>query len=200
MGKMIVAVGSLNPVKIRSVSRVLSRFYDVEVRPVSVEVSIPRQPIGILDVLLGSLERAYKSLELVESASWGIGIEAGPIEFYSSSGFLEAQVAVIIDRLCRVSVGLSPSFELRPEIVKLMVSGVELSQVEVIPRGLGDIGEHIGYIGYVTRGYITRQVLTEMAIAMALTPRLQNAEWLMDINTLLSNMNIIKRYECFNHI
>jgi inosine/xanthosine triphosphatase len=194
--KTVIAIGSLNPLKVRSVRRVFSRFADVEVVAVNVPTSIPRQPVGSRDIVLGALERALGALNLVPEASLSVGIEAGPMEFYCRAGFLETQVAVIIDRSCRVSIGLSPSFELDPDTVRRMMMGEELSQAVEIPRRLGDIGELIGYIGYVTQGLVTRQDLTEAAVAMALAPRIQNPEWLLSVEELAEMLNVKPLYEC----
>ncbi|MFN4046019.1 MAG: inosine/xanthosine triphosphatase, partial [Acidilobaceae archaeon] len=166
----VVAVGSLNPVKVRAVEKAFSRFLDVIVRSVKVTPTIPRQPVGSREILLGALERAIASVRLVGEAAWGVGVEAGPMEFYSSSGFLETQVAVIVDRECKVSIGLSPSFELSPSTIELMISGLELLQTMEIPRAMGDLGDLIGYVGYATEGHVTRMELTEAAVLMALIP------------------------------
>jgi len=195
-GRLVVAVGSLNQVKVRSVRRVLGRFYDVEVVPVAVETSVSRQPIGSRDLVLGSLERALGALASVPSAELGVGVEAGLMEFYTRTGFIETQVAVIVDRSCRASLGLSPSFELSPKVVELMLQGYELSQAAEIPRGLGDIGELVGYIGYATGGLITRQMLTEAAIAMALAPRLWDPSWLITVEELSDLLGVKPAYEC----
>ena len=195
-GKLVVAIGSLNKLKVRSVTRVLRRFYDVEVIPVSVATSVPRQPIGSRDLVLGALERALGALNLVPRADWGVGVEAGLMEFYTRTGFLETQVAVIVDRDCRVSIGLSPSFELDPETVRLMAMGLELPQAKKIPRTVGDIGEIIGYIGYATQGLITRQYLTEAAIAMALVPRINGGNWLLTVEELADNINAKPTHQC----
>jgi len=194
--KIVVVVGSVNPVKVRSVKRVLSRFMDVEVVGVNVRTSIPRQPVGSRDLVLGALERALGALNLNPEASLAVGVEAGPMEFYSRSGFLETQVAVIVDRNCRVSIGLSPSFELDPVTIKRMIAGEELSQIAGIQRSLSNIGELIGYIGYITEGLITRQDLTEAAITMAITPRLKNPEWLLSVEELIEMLGIKPLYEC----
>lgn len=180
----VVAVGSLNPVKVRAVEKAFSRFLDVIVRSVEVTPTIPRQPVGSREILLGALERAVASVRLVGEAAWGVGVEAGPMEFYSSSGFLETQVAVIVDRECKVSIGLSPSFELSPSTIELMMSGLELLQTMEIPRAMGDLGDLIGYVGYATEGHVTRMELTEAAVLMALIPRITRAKWLASVDVI----------------
>ncbi|MEM1873927.1 MAG: inosine/xanthosine triphosphatase [Acidilobaceae archaeon] len=190
-----VAVGSLNPVKLRAVERVLSRYYDAVVEGVSVETSVGSQPVGSRDVLLGALERALGALSM-KRAEWGVGIEAGPIEFYTSSGFIEIEVAVIVDRDCRVSVGLSSGFEIDPSIVPAMLLGGELSQLVRVNRGVKDLGESIGYIGYLSSGFVTRQELTEQAVLAALLPRLAGASWLARVEELSARAGISPLYSC----
>lgn len=188
-------MGSLNPVKLRAVERVLSRYYDAVVEGVSVETSVGSQPVGSRDVLLGALERALGALSM-KRAEWGVGIEAGPIEFYTSSGFIEIEVAVIVDRDCRVSVGLSSGFEIDPSIVPAMLLGGELSQLVRVNRGVKDLGESIGYIGYLSSGFVTRQELTEQAVLAALLPRLAGASWLARVEELSARAGISPLYSC----
>ncbi len=102
------------------------------------------------------------------SGDMGVGVEAGPIEFYTGTGFIEVQVAVIVGPGDRVSVGLSPGFELPRGILEPVLRGVELGSL--IRERPGDIGEGIGYVGLLSRGRITRQDLTEYSIVMALLP------------------------------
>lgn len=181
--RLRVAVGSLNPVKVRAVEKVFSRYYNVMVEGVSVKTSVGPQPVGSRDVLLGSIERALGALALTDS-DLGVGVEAGPIEFYTSSGFLEVEIATIVDRRCKVSVGLSAGFELDPAVVAAMMLGRELSEAVSVNRGVKDLGESIGYIGYLSSGAMTRQELTEQAVLMALLPRLSGASWLIDVREL----------------
>ena len=98
----------------------------------------------------------------------GVGVEAGPIEFYTGSGFIEIQAAVIVGPGDRVSVGLSPGFELPRGLLGPVLNGVELGRL--VRERPGDIGEGIGYVGLLSRGRITRQDLTEYSIIMALLP------------------------------
>lgn len=187
---IVVAVGSRNPVKVRGVERAFRRYYDVVVEPVDVSTPIP-QPIG-RDVVYWALVRAVKALEASERASMGVGIEAGPIEFYTGGGFIETQVAVIVDSGCRASMGLSPSFELPRRVLKAVLEGVELSKAVEVRRG-GDIGEGIGYVGILSRGKITRLELTEQAIVMALLPRVAGYE-LYSVDDISSRLGL--KVEC----
>ena len=133
--------------------------------PVDPPKDLPPQPSGSLEVVRGALRRAEVARG---SGDMGVGVEAGPIEFYTGSGFIEVQVAVIVGPGNRVSIGLSPGFELPRGLLEPVLRGVELGAL--VRDRPGDIGEGVGYVGLLSRGRITRQDLTEYSIIMALLP------------------------------
>ncbi|MCE4601475.1 MAG: DUF84 family protein [Desulfurococcales archaeon] len=181
--KARVAVATKNSVKLRAVEKAFKRYCNVN-SVVSVDPPpISKQPHGALDVVAGALARAERAYS---EGDFGVGIEAGPIEFYASHGYIETQIAVVIGPGNRVSVGLSPSFEVPQMVVDGMLDGVELAELVPVKRR-GDIGEGVGYIGIVTRGYITRQDLTEAAVVMALAP------WIGGFHYELQTIEELKR-------
>jgi len=187
----VVAVGTSNDLKVRAVSRVFKRYFDVKVVKVPVNVSVSPQPVGITELIKGALERAYKALSFVTNADFGIGIEAGLLEFYTSTGFLETQVALILSSKGRISMGLSPSFELPKDVVEEMVEGIELAEASGIRRGKRDLGEIVGYVGVRTWGALTRLELTEMAVRVAIIPWLEGeSEWLITLEELVRKLGI----------
>ena len=127
---------------------------------------LPAQPVG-REVFEGAVRRAAAAYEA--GYDFGVGIEAGPIEFYTSTGWIEVQVAVIVGPEGRASVGISPGFEVEPGLLARMLEGEELGSL-VYDRRPGDLGESIGYIGLLTRGVVTRSDLTRHAVIMALVP------------------------------
>jgi len=162
-----VAVATGNTAKLRAAERALKRLCNVaSVDAAEPPAGLPPQPVGS-QVFWGALRRALSALGA--GADLGVGVEAGPLEFYTGTGFIEVQVAVVAGPGGRVSVGLSQGFELPPGIAEKVTSGVELGSLAKGPGGR-DIGESIGYIGLLTGGYITRSDLTEHAVAMALVP------------------------------
>ncbi len=187
----VVAVGTSNDLKVRAVSRVLKRYLDVEVVKVPVKVSVSPQPVGITELIRGALERAYKALNSVKRADFGIGIEAGLLEFYTSTGFLETQVALMLDSKGKISIGLSPSFELPKGVVDKMIEGIELAEASEIRRGERDLGEVVGYVGVKTWGALTRLELTELAVRAAIIPWLEGgSEWLITLEELVRKLGI----------
>ncbi len=183
----LVAVGTSNPMKVRAVRRAFKLFIDAEVVPVKVETGVPDQPVGVRELVRGAALRAIKARKAA-GAHYGVGVEAGPLPFPSSTGYIETQVAVIVGPGEKASVGLSPSFEVSPDIVKAMLARVELSKASGIVRGGRDIGEGIGFIGVKTRGHVTRQDLTFYAVVMALVPWLEGGAWLAGVEDLLAQV------------
>ncbi len=184
---MRAAVGTGNPMKIRAAALALRSFLDVEeVVAVNVDSGVPEQPVGWRDVVQGAINRAVGALREA-GADLGVGIEAGPVEMAGPRGYLETQVAVIVDRECRASIGLSPSFELDDKVLDLVLSGVELSRAVSIRRGLRDLGEGVGVIGVYTWGRVTRQDLTWLAVVMALVPRIAGYERIATLEELASS-------------
>ncbi|MCE4629061.1 MAG: inosine/xanthosine triphosphatase [Desulfurococcales archaeon] len=161
-----VAIATRNKIKVRAVEKVFKRFCNVTNIIAVTPPQLPQQPSGAIEVFRGALTRAKVARKY---GDFGVGVEAGPIEFYTSTGFIETQVAVIVGPSNKVSVGLSPSFELPHPVLDKILKGLELADAVNVPRS-GDIGEQIGYIGYVTSGFITRQDLTVHALVMALVP------------------------------
>lgn len=163
-----VAVATGNRMKVIAVQKAFTYYCDVsKVYMVRAPDWLPRQPRGS-EVFAGALARAMAALS--SGADFGVGVEAGPLEFYTTTGWLEVQVAVIAGPGKRVSVGVSQGFELPPGIAeKVALEGIELAEA-VGEKRPGDLGEGVGYIGVLTRGYVTRSDLTLQAVLMALTP------------------------------
>ncbi len=164
-----VVVGSLNPVKVNAVRRAFRLLCDPVVKGTKVVSGVSAQPIGLQEILLGALNRATQALK-AEEADYGVGIEAGAI--VADAGPIEIQVAVISDRSSRVSIGLSQGFMLPLHWLDELLDRVELE--EIVTRNIGrkDIGEKLGFIGYLTYGLVTRTELSYNAVLMALVPRL----------------------------
>jgi len=173
--KRVAAVGTSNPVKVRAARRVFRRLLGIDAVGVPVRASVPVQPVGLDLLVRGALERAYKA-RLAAGAEYGVGVEAGLMEFPTTTGFIETQVAVVVGPGLRASLGASYSFELPPWLVGEMLDGRELA--EAYRARSGDLGEKIGYIGVETMGYTTRQDLTAQAVEAALLPWLRGAQWL----------------------
>lgn len=171
----IVAVGSTNPAKVKAVEKVFKKLnFRVKVLAVSCETSVGPQPIGLEKVVLGALERGLKALEKTD-ADWGVGIEAGLIPVPATlTGYLDFQAVAIVDAEMKVSLGFSPGFEFPEAAVNSVIKGEspELEDIMVKMTGIERIGEKIGAVGFLTRGLVVREDLSQLAFLMALIPRL----------------------------
>jgi inosine/xanthosine triphosphatase len=171
---MIVAVGTSNPVKVRAVENVFSKFFSVTVVMKRVPSKAPPQPIGLDVTIEGAISRARGALEAAHEAELGVGIEAGIIPIPKTiSGYMDQQFAAIVDRSGRVTLGGGPSFEYPRFLVKrVLEERIEVNNVMVELTGEPFIGHKEGAIGYFSKGSLNRTALTELAVLMALIPRL----------------------------
>jgi inosine/xanthosine triphosphatase len=188
----LAGIATGNKGKVRSVTRVLADFcglHPEKLLVLSPPDNLPRQPVGSLEVYSGALRRAYHAWKRLPEPGYGIGVEAGLIEFYVHNGFLEGQIAVVIDPSGRVSVGLSQFFPLPTNIVEGMKKGRELSDYLTERNSVGHVRHHIGYIGLATWGAVTREDLTYQAVLMALLPWIQGWSYeLENVDTVLSSL------------
>ncbi len=163
----------MNPSKIRGIKRGYQRLLglDVEVIAVAVESGVSSQPLSLEETLRGAINRATRALHKVGDAVHGVGVEAGFIEV--DKKVLDVQVAVIADHDGCITIGMSPAFQIpRKFIEKIVNLGLELENVVDEYFKTHRVGEKGGFISILTRGVVTREELTEMAIIMALVPRL----------------------------
>lgn len=171
---MIVAVGTSNPIKVRAVERAFSKFFkDVEVVMRPVISKAPPQPIGLTTVIEGAISRSREALRLEEKADFGVGIEAGIIPIpYTISGYMDQQFAAITDRFGRITIGGGPAFEYPPIVIsRIIKEGIEVNDIMAEMTGKQRIGHEEGAIGYFSKNVLNREIITEMAVIMALIPR-----------------------------
>lgn len=171
---MIVAVGSSNPVKVKAVENVLSKFFSASVVAKAVETGVPPQPIGVEVTIRGAICRAKAAIRSEPSADLGVGIESGLLEFPSTiSGYMDQQFAAIVDRDGAITLGGGPAFEYPSAIInKVIGERIEINDAMAALTGIKELGRKEGAIGYFSRGRLDRTRLTEQAVLMALIPRL----------------------------
>lgn len=171
---MIVAVGTSNPIKVRAVENVFSKFFSAVVVMKRIPSGVPSQPIGLDVTVKGAISRAKGALDADPQAELGVGIEAGIIPVPGTlSGYMDQQFAAIIDRSGRVTLGGGPSFEYPRFMVKrVLEERIEVNSLMAELTGEPLLGHKEGAIGYFSRGALNRTKLTELAVLMALIPRL----------------------------
>ncbi|AIU69513.1 NTPase [Thermococcus eurythermalis] len=171
---MRIAVGSTNPTKVKAVENVMRRIYgDVEVFGVEVDSGVSDQPIGLEETTRGAVNRAKQALEKT-GADLGVGIEAGIYPFPKTlTGYLDIQVCAVASPDGMITVGHGPGFEYPPVVIeKVLNEGVEvgIAMGELVKDP--ELKKKIGAIGVLSKGLLTRTELNEIAVLMAMIPRL----------------------------
>jgi len=159
---LIVKIASTNEVKKEATKKAFKKFFShLEMRFESIEVKTKTQPFNE-EIMEGAIHRAKKAVQM---ADYGVGIESGIRE--ENGIYMVEQYCAIVDKTGYTTWGKSPAFEC-PEWVLREIQKKEMKKI--IPFKKGE--EKKGAIGYLSRGMITREEITEEAVAMALIPRL----------------------------
>ena len=164
---MRIAVGSLNPVKIRAAENVFRRvFGDATVDGKDVESGVPSQPFG-MDTVQGAINRAKAAFS--KEYDYSVGIEAGLFEV---QGFmLDLQYCAVYDGKW-LTLGCGSGFEYPPTVLTEVLAGKEVGEVMSRVAGVDDLGKKSGAIGFLSHGMLDRTTLTEQGVFMALIPRI----------------------------
>ncbi len=165
-----VHVGSNNPIKAQAVKNVFERaFGPTEVRLISVESGVPVQPFND-DIVKGACERAQRALL---GADFGVGIEAGLIWHKGVKLYFDVQFCAIVSQDGKITVGHGSGVVYPPKVIAEVLAGRPVGDVMSELTGIEKLGHKIGAIGYLSKGLLTREQLTEQAVLMALIPRLR---------------------------
>ncbi len=170
-GKLIVHVGSTNPVKLAAV-RETFQGYDAaaELTIVGREVSsgVSDQPVSLDETIRGAINRARNAFH---GCDLSVGLEDGLVAVpYTQSGYMNICACVIFDGR-REFLGLSSAFEYPVEVVRLIIEeGLDVTRA-FRQTGLSDnptLGSAEGAIGILTKGRLTRTDYAKQAVATAL--------------------------------
>ncbi len=166
---MLIAVGSLNKVKIESVREAFKEFgFDTQI--VAININYKEQPLGLEETLNGAIYRAKSAFNKVK-ADYGVGIEAGIISILDYN--LNIQIAAITNENI-TAIGFSPAFQLPRKIEGIVLKGVELDKAVEMVYGIKDIGEKGGIIELMSKGIIDRKNLIIYALKMAIVKIINN--------------------------
>ncbi len=179
-------MGTTNKSKLLAVKKAWILLGDAEVIGVGVNSGVAEQPMGFREILEGALNRAISAYEIV-GGDYSVGIEAGYL-YLDSKVLLDVQVVVVMDNNNKVTLGLSPSYQVPQKALEYNSLGEYMSYIS----RRKNINREIGAIGYFTKGTITRTDLTYSAVVMALVPRL-NPEYYEDIPSIDELRRIIAK-------
>jgi inosine/xanthosine triphosphatase len=175
--KMIIAVGSTNPVKINSARNGLSQGLQLEINPDSVigfnvPSLVPDQPIGDKETKQGATNRAKAAYDacLLEKgkADYAVGLEGG-IQILED-GDMECFAWMVVYDGKKFGCARTCSFNLPRAISSLIESGMELGDADDAVFGVKNNKQRGGTIGHLTRGVIDRTKYYEQAIILATIP------------------------------
>jgi inosine/xanthosine triphosphatase len=174
---MLVIVGSDNPVKVKATENVFKAWYgECEILGGRIKTGLPVQPIGLSQTLEGATRRAEIAIELCPTADFSVGIEAGLIRVpQDNHRCFDQQIVAILDSSGWITLGGGPSFEHPKSVLeRVMIDNQEVGDVFEEVSGIPHIGRKEGAVGYLSRGRISRLSITEVAVSMALIPRIRS--------------------------
>ena len=166
----LVAVGSTNPVKVGSVTRVVRHWHPgANVRGVGVPSGVRDQPWGDAETVQGAKARARAARDRLD-ADVGVGIEGGVVEV--DGGLRTCAWAAIALRDGRTWLGGSLSMPLPDAVAALVRAGTELGLAMDRVSGGVDTKRGAGAVGILTGGLVDRQQAYETIVAYAFAPLL----------------------------
>jgi inosine/xanthosine triphosphatase len=170
-----VFVGTGNDIKVEAVARVFRRIFGrVEIRAREVDSGVSPQPYGD-EAVRGAVSRARRA---IGDGDFGVGIEAGLVWNEEAGDHLDVQYCAIVDRAERVTIGSGPGFVHPPAIMRMVEDGMTVGEAVEALTGIQDIGRREGAIGFLTEGRMDRTKLTEIAVLMAMVPRIRRELYL----------------------
>lgn len=168
-----VIAATNNSAKIDAIYQAFSQlFIDCHIQPVSVNSGVPNQPIGNAQILTGARNRVKQARQLQPDADFWLAIEAG-IEDNSTFSW------VVIESRDKYSQSRSASLPLPDAIIQRVLAGATLEQATqavmtirhiTFPETRQFSGQQQGTIGLLTAGKLTRSLVCQQAIILALSP------------------------------
>ena len=172
----VVAVGSLNPVKVGAVRAVMVPLAPgVTVTGVLVPSEVPSQPWGDEETIRGARARAFGALAKLPDAELGVGLEGGVVD--GEGGLRTCAWAVVASRDGKHGVGGSLAVPLPPAVAALVHGGLELGEAMDAHVGTTNTKRGLGAVGILTAGLIDRQRAYETLVTYALAPFLAGDHW-----------------------
>ena len=167
-----VTVCTNNDVKVEAVRNIFTQAFGlVEVLKIEPADDLPTQPIED-KTLQGAIRRAKDAL-VSGKADYGVGVEAGLFYNKTLGKYLDIQYCAVADKSGRVTVGHGPGFEYPPAVIAAVLAGRSVGETMSKLTGIEKIGHKMGSVGYLSDGLIDRTSLTEIAVLMALIPRIR---------------------------
>ncbi len=168
---MKVMVGSRNPVKLNATRNILEKIYgEIDISSKDVDSGVPDQPFGLDQTIEGAINRAKVSY--TNEYDLSVGIESGLMQTPNTlTGYIDLQWCAIFDGE-NITLGVSSGFEYPPEVIKEVLSGVEVGNVMDRITGVSNLGTKKGAVSHLSRDMLNRTENTEQCVLTAMIPRM----------------------------
>jgi inosine/xanthosine triphosphatase len=168
--KLLVLVGSKNPVKISSTEDAFTRAFNKSflVEGINAASGVSAQPIGDQETLLGAKNRAQNSMEVFPEANYWVGIEGGVDE--DERGMFAFAWIFILDKNGKSSQSKTGTFYIPNAVAKLVKEGMELGMADDTVFAQENSKQQGGSVGLLTHGIVERNEYYRQAIILALIP------------------------------
>lgn len=163
---MLIAIGSISPVKLQAVKNVCLRVWP-KTNFVSLEIKskVAEQPIGRTETIRGAIFRAKKALRKTK-ADLGVGLEGGVVKI-RGEWYNQAWCAMV-DKKGRISLGSGVIMSLPPKVTERILKGEELGPIMDKLYQKKDVKKHEGATGILTQGLVNRTEAYEHLVSFAL--------------------------------
>lgn len=168
--KLLVLVGSKNPVKISCTEDAFTRAFNKSflVEGINASSGVPEQPVGNRETLLGAKNRAFNSREIFPEANYWVGIEGGVDE--DEKGMFAFAWIFILDKMGKTSQSKTGTFYIPSAVATLVSDGMELGMADDLVFNKDNSKQQGGSVGILTHGVVDRNEYYRQAIILALIP------------------------------
>ena len=153
---MKIAVGSQNPIKIKSVELAFKAVWpDKEWEVLSIDVSsgVSDQPMSDEESIKGAGNRAKQAIEKTQ-ADYGVGIEGGIQKI--GENYFDCGWVVILDKEKNQGIGSTIRMITPLKMIEMVKQGTELGKVNDILFNKSNSKQAQGHFGLMTNNAITR--------------------------------------------
>lgn len=167
-----VVISTRNQLKIRVASEALKEiFHEFEIM-VNSSYETVDQPFGD-DTVKMAMIRARSARDF----HYSIAVESGLFHDRNTSTYYDVHVCALLDLYGNMTVGYSSGFQVPPELVGWVKTGMDESQAFFRMHGEADIGSKGGVVRYLSDGRLDRESLIREAIRNAFIPRYRPYEF-----------------------
>lgn len=164
----LIAVGSLNPVKIGAVSDAVSRCWPAaQITGVDVDTGVSPMPLSDAECIAGARNRAHAARRALD-ADYGVGLEGGVNP--EAIGLMLLGWVVICHRDGREGIACTAKIPLPPAIAARVRAGAELGPLMDALLQVEEVRKQGGASGALTAGLVPRRAKFAQAVAYALSP------------------------------